>query len=325
MNLEEFSFIESIRQPSYKQPSLIKGIGDDAAVIRNSSQDLVTAVDTFAEGIHFLPSTMTPFDIGYKALAANISDLAAMGATPAFYLVSIAISKNWTTADVQEIFKGMRAIGNSFNMDLIGGDTISSESLVLSVTVMGYVNKDKARYRNSAKPGDVVFATGTLGDSQAGLHLLFNPEELCADRSYFVKRHQQPSPRVLFAEKLSVLQRVTLNDISDGIASEANEIAEASQVDIHLNYEQLPVHSGMKAFNVELKDKWILSGGEDFELLGTVSPDAWAYVKDSAAATGTEIKEIGSVSQCKDIKPSVRLLKNNNEMILQKSGYNHFK
>lgn len=323
--MEEFSLIESIKQSSYKQPSLIKGIGDDAAVIRNNSQDLVTAVDTFAEGIHFLPSTMAPFDIGFKALSANISDLAAMGATPAFYLVSIAISDKWSALDIQNIFKGMRAAGDSFNMDLIGGDTISSESLVLSVTVIGYVNKDKARYRSSAEPGDVVFATGTLGDSQAGLHLLFNPSETCVDRDYFINRHQQPSPRVSFAQKLSVLDRVALNDISDGIASEANEIADASAVNLCLHYDKLPVHDGMKAFGKKLKDKWVLSGGEDFELVGTVPRCDWPYVVKAAELTDTSLKEIGFVTECKDSKPLVWLIEDNKEKILEKSGYNHFK
>src|SRR5690625_3253316 len=165
--MDEFSFIDSIKQPYYHQSGLIKGIGDDAAVFRQRSQDIVTAVDTFVDGVHFSRRTMLPYHIGYRALAANISDMAAMGATPSFYLVSITIPKTWESNELREIFEGMKLLAKKYQMDLIGGDTVSGGELVISITVIGYVNEKRARYRNLAKNGDTVFVTGTVGDSQA--------------------------------------------------------------------------------------------------------------------------------------------------------------
>ncbi|WLV25162.1 thiamine-phosphate kinase [Aciduricibacillus chroicocephali] len=321
--MDEFSFIASLRQPFYKQSSLIKGIGDDAAVLRNPSEDLVISVDTFAEGIHFTRQTMSLEDIGYKALAANISDLAAMGARPAFYLLSLAIPKEWEMEDVQRIIMGMREIGDTFNMDLIGGDTVSSGSLVLSVTVMGYVDQDRASYRSTAEEGDVVFVTGTLGDSAKGLQLLLQPEQELEHRTYFESRHQRPSPRAKFAYEVAKHTRVTLNDISDGIASEANEIAESSSIDLHIQYEQLPVHEALS--EDDEKDKWILSGGEDFELIGTVARKDWPIVHKVASQTNVQVTEIGKVVPKSGEIGQAWLRKEGLMSRLNKSGYNHFK
>src|SRR5690625_1342534 len=226
--MDEFSFIDSIKQPFYKQSTLMKGIGDDAAVFRPGANDVVTAVDTFVEGIHFAKKTMPPFYIGYRSLAANISDLAAMGATPAFYLVSITIPKTWQKEQLPEIFNGMSSLSHTYKMDLIGGDTVSGKELVISITVIGYVKKGKVRYRSLAKPDDIVFVTGTVGDSQAGFYILMNQGKYI-NKDYFIKRHQMPKPRIDFVQQLSHLNRISLNDISDGIASEASEIARESK------------------------------------------------------------------------------------------------
>ena len=321
--MEEFSFIDSIRQPFYKQSSLIKGIGDDAAILRNHSEDLVVSVDTFSEGIHFTRETMPLEDIGYKALAANISDLAAMGARPAFYLLSLAIPSNWEMEEIQRIVQGMKEIGDRFKMDLIGGDTVSSHSLVLSITVMGYVNRGRACYRSTAEENDVVFVTGTLGDSAKGLDLLLNPEQESEDRAYFEKRHQRPSPRANFAYEVAKLARVTLNDISDGIASEANELAEASSVNLEIFYENIPVHKAL--LKDEKKDKWILSGGEDFELIGTVARKDWPIVQKVANQTNVQVTEVGRILSKSDKQGQVWLNKNGVKTHLDKNGYNHFR
>src|SRR5690625_3168527 len=144
--MDEFSFINSIQQSFYRQSSLIKGIGDDAAVFRQPSEDIVTAVDTFVEGIHFTRETMPPYYIGYRVLAANLSDLAAMGAVPAFYLVSIIIPDSWETKKIQKIFYGMKSLSQQFKLDLIGGDTVSGEELSISLTVIGSVKREKVSY-----------------------------------------------------------------------------------------------------------------------------------------------------------------------------------
>src|SRR5690625_2556418 len=187
--MDEFEFINQIKQRTYKQHSVVKGIGDDAAVFRPTTNDVVTAVDTFVEGIHFTPVTTTPFHVGYRALAANISDIAAMGAMPKFYLVSIVVPKKIEESALLQIYDGMKEIANNYQMDLIGGDTVSGEQLVISITVIGYLPTQKIRYRSDAKEQDIIFVTGTLGDSAAGLHILLNDLSV-TDQSYFKMRHQ---------------------------------------------------------------------------------------------------------------------------------------
>ncbi|MFD1363442.1 thiamine-phosphate kinase [Lentibacillus salinarum] len=323
--MDEFSFIDLIKQKTYRQPSIIRGIGDDAAVFRQSSQDIVTAVDTFVEDVHFSRSTMSPFHIGYRSLAANISDLSAMGAKPAFYLVSIVIPSSWKEDDLDGLYKGMADLGAAYQMDLIGGDTVSGNELALSITVIGFVNSDKVRYRHTAKPGDVVFVTGTLGDSAAGFHILTNPGEYL-DQAYYSRRHRMPTIRVDFASELENLSRVTLNDISDGIANEANEIAEDSHVNLTVYEEKLPVSQNYNQFPESQQSKWQLYGGEDFELLGTVPSQDWDELKDIADRTQTPVTEVGYVSKNTDNGHYVWLVdRQQTNKLLEKKGYTHLK
>jgi len=320
--MDEFAFINTIKQASYKQASLIKGVGDDAAVFRQTSQDIVTAVDTFVENIHFSCETMEPFHIGYRALAANVSDLAAMGAQPAFFLVSIVIPSHWKPQAIQQIVTGMQALAGAYRMDLIGGDTVAGKEFSLSITVIGYVPGGKSRYRHVAKADDVVFATGTLGDSRAGLHILTNPGNY-NDHEFYVKRHQMPSPRVSFARNLEGLSRLALNDISDGIANEAAEIAEASGVTFVLDFAKLPVSDAFHQFTAEQQRTWQLFGGEDFELLGTVPKSDWSKVVQAAQEAGVKVTEIGYVTE-KD-HDAVYLQDHGHQVPLKKQGYTHLK
>lgn len=320
--MDEFSFIDSIKPTFYQQPSLLKGIGDDAAVFR-SSMDIVTAVDTFVEDVHFSRSTMQPFHIGYRALGANISDLAAMGASPSFYLVSIVIPKNWTQEELSQIYSGMDDLASKYHMDIIGGDTVSGKQLTISITVIGYTNTNKARYRQHAKEGDIVFVTGTLGDSQAGFHILTNENNRYVDRDFYIDRHRKPEPRVAFAQALESLDRVSLNDVSDGIANEASEIAEASNVSIVLRENDIPVARSFYQFSYEQQYQWKLSGGEDFELLGTVAKDDWYVVKEAAEKTNTQLTIIGYVVE--ENKHPVYIEDNNVRKVLKKNGYTHLK
>lgn len=323
INVDEFSFIESIKQHTYNQSSLIKGIGDDAAVFSSLSQNIVSAVDTFVEGVHFSKETMSLFHVGYRALAANISDLAAMGATPAFYLVSIVIPKGWSQEELLQIFNGMRHLARAYKMDLIGGDTVSGKEMCISVTVIGFTMKGKARYRSTAESGDIVFVTGTLGDSGAGLHILTHSNNY-KEASYYINRHRMPSPRISFAIGLGHLARVTLNDISDGIASEANEIAEASNVTLLLNESEIPTNSSYNQFPVELQEKWKLFGGEDFELLGTIPPKDWDKVQQIGELTNTNVTKIGEVVEAGK-NGKVILKQKHKSILLEKKGYTHLK
>jgi len=320
--MDEFMFIHSIKQGSYKQPSLIKGIGDDAAVFRSTNEDIVSAVDTFVDTIHFSQKTMGFYHIGYRALAANIRDMAAMGAKPNFYLVSIVIPKDISKQQLQSLYTGMEDIALTYHMDLIGGDTVSGEQLTLSISIIGSVPREKARYRSDAKPDDIVFVTGTLGDSRAGLHVLQQDLHI-NNRDYFIQRHQMPKPRVDFAKSVQNIKRMALNDISDGIASELREIAEASNVGITINDEQVPLHKSMSQFTQKQQNEWKYYGGEDFELVGTVAKKDWKTVKKRAEELKVQITEIGEVTGEKEKSGKVFVNKDNKIHSLKKRGYSH--
>ncbi|GAE37271.1 thiamine-phosphate kinase [Halalkalibacter akibai] len=324
---DEFAFISRISPNETKQHTLICGIGDDAAVYRSSSHmDEVICVDTMVEGVHFRRDTLSPFQIGKKGLAINISDLAAMGAIPAFYLVSIAIPPTWSESELMDIYKGMESVAKPFNMDLIGGDTVSiSESLVLTVTVIGRVEQGQAKYRNQAKAGDVLFVTGYVGTSAAGLNLLLE-KGLDGDFTEHEKKlitfHQEPSPHVKEGRLLlQATKRVALNDVSDGVASEANELAEASQARIIIDSEKLPIHESMKEFSRTQQLNWALFGGEDFVLIGTIAKERADQIAKQFSEHNARFHVIGFVEEG---ETGVFLKEGNAIKKLEKHGYNHF-
>lgn len=322
--MDEFKFIDSIKQKTYRQSSIIKGIGDDAAVFRQPYMDIVTAVDTFVENVHFSIETMTPYHVGYRVLAANISDMAAMGAIPAYYMISIVVPTDWPESKLKELYQGMNAIALAYQLDLIGGDTVSGEELVVSVTIIGFVDKGKVRYRSIVQDQDVLFVTGTLGDASAGLELLLqHPDAQLLDDNYFVKRHRMPTPRIAFAQGLSKINRVALNDISDGIASEANELAEVSDITLFIDYTALPIHKKMEQFSRSSVRQFVLNGGEDFELVGTVSLSDWEKVKAVAEQSNTIVTKIGYASYNQQTNGSVFLKENGKTVRLNKDGYKH--
>lgn len=321
--MNEFDFIRSIKQSTYRNAATIKGIGDDAAIFRQSYHDIVTAVDTFVDGVHFSKQTMDPFQIGYRALAANLSDMAAMGANPIAYLVSIVVPIHYSDHDLAEIYRGLDTIAQKYKLDLIGGDTVTGEQLVLSVTINGSVERDKVRYRHLMKPNDLVFVTGTLGDSAAGLELLLNGRSDISGANYLINRHRKPTPRINFAKELVPIDRIALNDISDGIASEMNELAQASRLTIYLNPANLPASEPLKQFTRDKQLEYILNGGEDFELVGSVARKDWPTVKQIAKQTETPIVIIGEVTDQETTNGTVWIKNNNVYDKLHPSGYVH--
>ncbi|MFC4324332.1 thiamine-phosphate kinase [Litchfieldia salsa] len=323
---DEFSFINQIKPTTvHHEKTLITGIGDDAAVyIPSPNQSQIICTDTLVEEIHFTSQTMSPFQIGYKALAVNISDIAAMGGNPLYYLVSIAIPSSWSEQDLIEIYAGMSELANSHRVDLIGGDTVSSkDSLMITVTVIGETEEGRQLLRSHAKSGDVVFVTGTIGDSSAGLELLLSKGRhgtFNSNEDFLIKRHQYPNPQVKIGRFLSKLKRVSLNDISDGLASESNELAEASQVTITLNANLIPLSKELVSCDSEGAIEKALFGGEDFELVGTMSMDEWESIQQDGRLQN--LIKIGTVSSG---KPEVLLQLENELITLEKKGYNHFK
>jgi thiamine-monophosphate kinase len=325
---DEFEWIKKITPSSTHQPSLVMGIGDDAALYRGNSEfEEIVCMDTMVEEVHFSKKTMKPFHIGYKVLAANISDIAAMGGQPLFYVVSIAIPPTWKENDLVSIYEGMALLAAEFKMDLIGGDTVSTkEQLVITVTVMGRVRKNTHLLRKNAKPGDIVFVTEYAGKSAAGLSLLLNnglDHPYTELENQLIQAHQMPYPQIEAGRILSEKNlRVSLNDISDGLASEAYEIAEASAVSLVIDYDKIPKSKALNHFPEHQQQEWILYGGEDFQLIGTTDKEAWEEIQPQFKQAKLRITEIGEVENG---PVSVKLVQNGQCRPIEKKGYNHFR
>lgn len=317
------------------------GIGDDTAVVGlptdagGQALEWLLAVDTMAEGIHFLPETMSETDIGYKALAANISDIAAMGGEPRHALVSVAVPPAWADdpSRMERLYDGLYECADTYGVAIIGGDTTSSLAhLCVSVTVTGTVEAGRAIVRSGAQPGDAVFIAGLPGLSAAGLHYLLNRSPGSSqdqDRQVdnLVQAHQRPAPSVKAARLLAARGTCTsLNDVSDGVASEAWEIAEASGVALALQRDKLPVSGSLAAYAGRSGNdplEWILYGGEDYVLLGTVQQHDAEATKQAFNSHGLPFYLIGLVEAG---EPGVTLNTGGKHTVaLHKRGFNHFR
>ncbi len=273
-SLDEFALINKLTQHSIYNPTYVKvGVGDDCAVYDTPCDvDQLVSTDMMVEGIHFSESTTAPFDVGYRLGAANISDIAAMGGTPRHMVVSIAVPKGRHTSYVEEVYQGLHDICAEYSVNIIGGDTVSTEGpFVISATVFGDVPTNQSVLRSGAQDGDAVFITNYLGLSYVGLHsLLEGSEDYPVSRSV----HQRPIPHIECGIIARDLGATSMNDISDGLSSELNEIAKASQVIIYIDESALPIHPEVQAYCESHQMSPYLpmwTGGEDFSASGNHS------------------------------------------------------
>ena len=340
-HLGEFGLIHKIQQlSSRKTPAVLLGIGDDAAVLKASSNRLLLATtDMLIEDVHFDLSCTDFYSLGWKSAAANLSDIAAMGGIPRFCLTSIGISPDITVEQISKFYRGFNALLSMHKTALVGGDTCSSlNDLNISVTVLGEVEKKRVVTRARAKAGDRIFVTGTLGDSAAGLELLkarFMGQET-GDRGKDVKskilnrkseirrlieRHLRPAPRVEWGRKIALAGCAnSMIDVSDGISSDLSHICEQSKVGALLYSSKIPFSAALLKSMDHLEKTllhYALSGGEDYELLFTVPPAKIRKVQ-SLDIPATEIGEITHTRALFIVDGKNRKRK------LIPTGYNHF-
>lgn len=297
--LGEFGLIKHLTEKiELLQPSSLKGVGDDAAVIAPPAEGevLLLSTDMMAEGIHF-ELTYTPLrHLGYKAVAVNVSDICAMNGEPTQVVVSIAVSNQYSVESLEEIYKGIKYACKEYKVDLVGGDTTSSRSgLVIDVTILGKAKKEKVVHRNSAKAGDLLCVSGDLGAAYAGLLLLEKARKnLGADSSvkpelqgfgYVLQKQLMPHARVDMIElfRSSDVVPTSMIDISDGLASEIHHICEASGTGCLLEEIKIPIHEEtikVAQENGVPPSLFALSGGEDYELLFTLNPADYKKIKE---------------------------------------------
>jgi thiamine-monophosphate kinase len=279
---------------------VLRGSGDDAAVARADGV-VVTSIDSVVDGVHFERSTHSPADIGHKALARALSDLAAMGAEPGEAYVALAAPGDLTEPDALEMVTAMQELAGATGTSIAGGDVTAGPVLSLTVSVNGWARSEhELAYRDGARPGDLLGVTGELGGSAAGLLLLrgaatgLSPSEHDA----LVLRHRRPEPLLAAGRALAAVGASALIDLSDGLATDAGHLAEASGVAIEVRLEALPVAAGVEAVAqaagreaVELA----AAGGDDYELLLTTEPARREDVERAARSAGTWVRWLGRV------------------------------
>lgn len=274
-------------------------VGDDAAILKPASGDLVISADALVEDVHFSVQTTPPHAVGWRAAAANLSDLAAMGAAPFALVICLGLPARTPISWVNEFYQGLVSCCRPWHTEVVGGDLCKSAHRFVSITVLGTVAAGSAISRQLAQPGDYLVVTGPHGSSRAGLELLLHPDlykQLSRpDRDGFIKAHQYPQPRLDIAATIRRLQwaRVGGMDTSDGLADALLQLCQMSQVQAHVKPDAIPLAPGLKKCFPDQALEWALYGGEDFELLLSLPPDeATSLVQ---AAPGCVI--IGSISE----------------------------
>lgn len=329
--LGEFGLIGRLRAKlNPPDPSVAVDIGDDAAVIRPTpGTELVITTDMLVEGVHFREDTIDFRSLGWKSMAASISDVAAMGGSPRHATISLAIPPDYDVEKLDLLYEGVAEIGRHFNTHVVGGDIVkTSGPLLISVTLTGEVEPGKALLRSGAKAGDLVFVTGTLGGSAAGLAWLEQSDAFTIpadDIDCLVTFHQRPQPQVAAGRILATVAGCTsCNDISDGLASELNEIAAASGVGMRIQETSIPVAATVANWAQRYgkqPTEWALFGGEDYQLVGTIEPLAAEAVAAACAAAGIQLTLIGEVTQGSGV---ILQKQDGGQILLQARGFNHF-
>ena len=310
MPISEFALIQRFfTRQTVKNPSTSLSIGDDCALLSlPDGYELAVTTDTMVENVHFFAGT-DPELLGHKLLAVNLSDLASMGAKPVSVTLALTLPKvdeNWLTA----FSKGFLGLAERYSVDLIGGDTTSGP-LTLTVQAMGLVPRGKALMRSTARPGDLIYLTGSLGD--AGLGLKIKQGYHCANPDAALKRFNQPEPQIETGLALIGIANACI-DVSDGLAGDLGHILEQSSVGACLVWDALPLSDAVLSYINDTGD-WSmpLTAGDDYELCFTVCPEKVAQLPGNC-------KKIGVIESTQGL----RLNKSGNIQTLKVKGYEHF-
>lgn len=333
-SLGEFGLIDHLTKDfTITHKSTVKGIGDDAAVIYDKDRQLVVSTDLLIEGVHFDLSYMPLKHLGYKAVMVNLSDIYAMNAEATQITVSFAVSNRFPLEAVEELYEGIKTAARLYNIDVVGGDTTSStRGLILSIAALGFAEKEKITYRSGANPNDLLVVTGDLGAAYLGLQILerekqvfqVNPKNQpdLSQYSYLIERQLKPEARkdiVKLLEDLEV-KPTAMIDISDGLSSEIIHLCKNSNAGCNLYEDKIPLDPQVMTTCEEFKldsTTVALSGGEDYELLFTISQEDFPKIKGNPNLT-----VVGHMTEAKE---GIHLITRENTKIpLKARGWNAF-
>ncbi|MFN7259350.1 MAG: thiamine-phosphate kinase [Cyclobacteriaceae bacterium] len=333
-DLGEFGLIERVKSSfSLQNITSLVGIGDDAALIACGEEYLLVTTDMLLESVHFDLSYMPLQHLGYKAVVANVSDIAAMNGKPEQITVALAFSNRFSLEAIDSVYDGIRSACENYKVDLVGGDTSASASgLVISITALGRVSKGKETLRSTAKVNDIICVTGDLGAAYLGLQVLEREKQVFLTNpemqpdlekyEYLVGRQLRPEARMDIVHELADKKVVptAMIDISDGLASELLHLSKSSGVGIKIFEDKVPIDAGAFETAIEFKIDPItcaLNGGEDYELLFTIAPSDYEKLKNHP-----DIHFIGHVHN--NPQQNVMVTKQETIVPLTAQGWNHF-
>ena len=317
--MDEFALIRRFFDRPVKDHNVRLGIGDDAALVEpEAGRELVCAIDTIVAGTHY-PEDLSPFDIGYRAVAINLSDIAAMGARPRWMTLALTMpdaDTGWLSLFAEGLFTAAAEAGVS----LIGGDTTRGPTAVVSINMIGDVEAHQAMQRSGARPGDSIFVTGTPGDAAAGLSLLQSGSDQTGESECLIGRFVRPTPRCAFAQSIARLATAAI-DLSDGLYADLQKLIEASKAGAKLQLEALPLSAEMLAkFDYEEALDFALGGGDDYELCFTAQQSNEAEIHAVANDLHLRVSQIGKVVSGDDIRCS----KHGEAFEYDDAGFRHF-
>ncbi len=310
----EFALISRLSRRDYSDPAIIRGVGDDCAVIAHTAEKhLLVTTDMMVEDSHFKAGWANPFQVGKKLMEVNVSDIVSMGGTPTYAFISLALTKDTEVEYMDELYRGIYASADKHGVALIGGDTTSGAGIVLNIALLGEVEKDLLCLRSDAKPGDLICVTGTLGKSAAGLYLLL------AGKSGYLKGYQEPECRLVSEGRIIAKRAHAMIDVSDGLASEVGHICEESGTGARIDHASIPLSAdtreAARAVSMDPYD-FALNGGEDFELVFTLPPG-------EETALRKEFSDFTVVGEILKKSDGLFILKDGKREEL-KGGFNHF-
>jgi thiamine-monophosphate kinase len=300
----EFGLIHRIRRwvPS-SDPTLVQGIGDDVAVIDTGRTALLATTDILIEDIHFDLSWTDPYALGRKSLAVNLSDIASMGGTPKYFLISLGLPRKLPLSFVSSFYRGLKKEARRYQVELIGGDTSLSQKIVINICLLGEGRKRDLLYRKGAMPGDDLFVSGTLGDAALGLKILQEKGRI-EGAQRLVEKHLSPRPRVELGQAIAKHHWATsMIDVSDGLLIDASHLLEEGGVGARIWEEWIPLsrlyRKWVRSFSKDLL-RLALSGGEDYELLFTGPPRRRDRILSLSHAHKVPITRIGQIVHKKE-------------------------
>jgi thiamine-monophosphate kinase len=328
--LGEFALIDLIHAISdkFKDPEdnswqrLLLGIGDDAAAWQSNEQTQLATTDTLVQDVHFDLSEITWEELGWKALAINLSDIAAMGGIPQYALVSLALPGELEVEDISKFYDGMAYLAKEFGVAIVGGNVAVAPNIIITIALLGCAKSEKILKRSTATPGEQIAVTGYLGLSAACLKMLKEKISLNAEITNILRQgHFRPMPKLKEGQILVEQGVKTAIDISDGLIADLGHICEASKVSATVRIEQVPIHPLVKA-NFPNYQQLALCGGENYELLFTADK---AVIEKAKHALNYPITIIGDITE-ERLPNRVTLLDGKGNIVYyEKGGWEHFK